>query len=150
MAPALYNRRSLRASSEFSVVFEAWLLLWSCRIALWCAPFPRVLRFARFCAESIRSSKDLSADQAVEAIRRALRFTVRASCLSQALAGWIMLTRRGTAARMKIGVSSPEKHGFKAHAWLEAESRMILGDIQTGEGTAGLDAYHVIWTLPTD
>lgn len=61
-----------------------------------------------------------------------------------------MLTRRGAAARIKIGVSSPAEHGFKAHAWLEAENRMILGDIQTGEGEAGLDAYHVIWTLPAE
>lgn len=51
---------------------------------------------------------------------------------------------------MKIGVASPAERGFKAHAWLEAENRMILGDIQPEEGTAGVDSYHVIWSLPAE
>ena len=79
----------------------------------------------------------------MNAVARALPFTRRASCLTQALAGWIMLTRHGTASRIKIGVSSPAERGFGAHAWLECGGQVILGDI-------GLDPYEVIWALPSE
>lgn len=84
------------------------------------------------------------------AIHRALPLTLRASCLTQALAGWIMLTRHGASARVRIGVSSPQQHGFKAHAWLEAGGQIILGDIEDVDGDGGLGPYHVIWTLPAE
>jgi hypothetical protein len=134
---------------------EAWLLLWSCRVALWCAPFPRVLGFARFCAERTSRRRGLASSQAVDVIQRALPLTLRASCLTQALAGWILLTRHGTNVRVKIGVStsgqrSPEQHGFQAHAWLEENGRVILGDVPEEDNATGLDAFHVIWTLPPE
>jgi hypothetical protein len=129
---------------------EAWVLLWICRVGLWLAPFPRVLRGTQFCASRFGSSRRLEAAGAVRAIHRALPLTLRASCLTQALAGWIMLTRHGTPCRIKIGVASPEQHGFKAHAWLETGGRIILGDMEDVDGNGGLDPYYVIWTLPAE
>lgn len=129
---------------------EAWVLLWACRVGLWMAPFPRVLRGARFCAERLRSRRSIDAAGVVEAIRRALPLTLRASCLTQALAGWIMLTRHGAESRIRIGVASAEQQGFKAHAWLEAGGRVILGDVEDVEAEGGLDSFHVIWTLPAE
>lgn len=149
-APALYNRRSLAETFDFRTVVEAWVLLWTCRVGLWLAPFPRVLRGTRFCAERLRSSRPMDAGRAVESIRRALPLTLRASCLTQALAGWIMLTRHGAECRIRIGVASLQQDGFKAHAWLEAGGRVILGDIQDIELAGGLGSYHVIWTLPPE
>ncbi|HTV05275.1 MAG TPA: lasso peptide biosynthesis B2 protein [Acidobacteriaceae bacterium] len=133
--------------SNFSIVMEAWVLLWVCRIGLWLAPFPRVLAGVQYCAEHYRSSRPVSPEQVSGSIVRALGYTWHASCLTQALAGWIILTRHGTESRVRIGVSSPEKHGFKAHAWLEAGGRVILGD---SADEPGLDSYHVIWTLPRE
>lgn len=142
----MYNRRSLPAMSDLSAVAEAWALLWACRVGLWVAPFPRVLRGAEFCAGR-RSSRAVDAARAVESIRRALPLTLRASCLTQALAGWILLTRHGVASRVRIGVSSAEQ-GFKAHAWLELGGKVILGDEVNVDG--GLEAFKVIWTLPPE
>ncbi len=134
---------TLAASFNSSTVMEAWLLLWACRIALWFAPFPRVLQWTQYCANHFRSSQALGCDEVIHCIARALAFSWRASCLTQALAGWIMLTRHGTPSRVKIGVASPEQHAFSAHAWLECGGQVILGDI-------GLDPYAVIWTLPSE
>lgn len=130
------------------MVLEAWALLWACRIGLWFAPFPRVLAGVQYCALSWRSAERVSSVQAVEAIRRALRYSWHVSCLTQALAGWIMLTRHGTESRVRIGVSSPARHGFKAHAWLESGGRVILGD--DAQDGLGLDDFQVIWTLPRE
>ena len=148
--PVLYNLPSLPETFDFRTVAEAWALLWACRVGLWFAPFPRVLRGTRFCAERMRSRRPLDAGHVVEAIRRALPLTLRASCLTQALAGWIMLTRHGAECRIRIGVASPTQQGFKAHAWLEVGGRVILGDVEDSEAAGGLDSYHVIWTLPPE
>jgi hypothetical protein len=131
-----------------SAVMEAWLLLWACRIGLWTAPFPKVLAVAQWCAGRWRSARGLRAEETVAAIQRALRYSWRASCLTQALAGWIMLTRHGTESRVRIGVSSPAQHGFRAHAWLEVHGQVILGD-EEQEGL-GLSDFPVIWTLPRE
>lgn len=143
----LYNFASLPSSFDISNVMEAWALLWGCRIGLWFAPFPRVLAGVQYCATHGRSSRPVTPEETVRGVTRALRMSWHASCLTQALAGWIMLTRHGTESRVKIGVTSPEQQGFKAHAWLECGGRVILGD---HEGELGLDGYHVIWTLPAE
>lgn len=140
----MYNRRSLPLSlDDLITTTEAWLLLWGCRIGLSMAPFPRVLQCVQFCAGRYRSSRILDSRAVVRGIHNALPFTLRASCLTQALAGWIMLNRHGASSRVRIGVASPARHGFSAHAWLECGGEVILGDI-------GLEPYNVIWTLPTE
>lgn len=130
--------------SDLSAVAEAWALLWVCRVALWVAPFPRVLRGAEYCAGR-RSSRSVDARCGVLAIQRALPLTLRASCLTQALAGWILLTRHGVASRVRIGVSSAEQQGFKAHAWLEVGGSVVLGNMEDE-----MAAFHVIWMLPPE
>lgn len=122
---------------------EAWLLLWACRIGLWFAPFPRVLTGVQYCASHWRSSRSLTGDEVVRRVAGALPFSWHASCLTQALAGWIILTRHSTPARVKIGVASPAERAFAAHAWLECGGKVILGDV-------GLEPFHVIWTLPSE
>ncbi len=126
---------------------EAWLLLWACRVGLWFAPFPRVLQWTQYIASHFRSTRALSSDEVIRCIARALRLSWHASCLTQALAGWIMLTRHGTASRVKIGVNLPAQQAFSAHAWLECGDKVILGDL---ESDTGLDPYKVIWTLPSE
>jgi hypothetical protein len=121
---------------------EACLLLWACRIGLWLAPFERVLAWAQWVGGRFSSKQRLSPGQVLRGISGALPLTWHCSCLTQALAGWIMLTRHGAASTVKIGVASPADRAFAAHAWLEYEGRVILGDI-------GLEPYNVIWSLPS-
>lgn len=128
---------------DSKTVMEAWLFLWGCRISLWFAPFPRVLEWVQHCAGHFPSPHPLDSATAVRSISRALPFTWHASCLTQALAGWVMLTRHGAASRVRIGVALPEERRFSAHAWLECDGQVILGDI-------GLEPYNVIWTLPPE
>lgn len=131
------------------MTIEAWLLLWMCRAWLWFAPFPRVLRWTQWAAAHARSRRVLGPDEAVRRIQRALPYTWHCSCLTQALAGWILLTRHGATARVKIGVATPGEQRLAAHAWLEAENRVILGDADPATGL-GLEPFHVIWTLPPE
>ena len=61
------------------------------------------------------------------AVRNAARLVPRASCLTQALAGQLILARRGKSSQVRIGVARDEKGRFVAHAWLVSEDRIVLG-----------------------
>jgi hypothetical protein len=57
----------------------------------------------------------------------AARYVPGASCLAQAVAARHLLERAGHIARINIGVAHDSVHGFQAHAWVEAEGRVLLG-----------------------
>ncbi len=70
----------------------------------------------------------------VWAVRRVSRAIPGATCLTQALAAQLLLSRRGYASRLTIGVARMSSNGLRAHAWLERGGQVVLGD-------AGLEAY---------
>jgi hypothetical protein len=61
------------------------------------------------------------------AVRNTARLIPKATCLTQALAGQVALSRRGLASRIKIGVIRSPEGALKAHAWLLSGHQIILG-----------------------
>lgn len=61
---------------------------------------------------------------AVDCVSRAVP---GATCLTQALAAQILLSRRGHASRLRIGVARGPGGGLLAHAWLETNGVVVLG-----------------------
>lgn len=53
-------------------------------------------------------------------------YTPKATCLNRALAAKILLSQYHYPSHVKIGVSRNEGE-FEAHAWLEANNKLILG-----------------------
>lgn len=60
-------------------------------------------------------------------IMQSARFVPRATCLIQALAGYIMFSKYGYNTSIKIGVLA-ENGEFEAHAWLEQDEKVVLGE----------------------
>ncbi|MFD2239259.1 lasso peptide biosynthesis B2 protein [Aureimonas populi] len=60
-------------------------------------------------------------------VRQAARLVPRATCLTQAIAGQALLTRRGCPSIVRVGVRRSHAGEFQAHAWLLHEGRAILG-----------------------
>ena len=58
-----------------------------------------------------------------------------ATCLTQALAAQILLSRRGCGSRLKIGVARAAAGGLVAHAWLESDGMVVLGGPDIGSYT---------------
>jgi hypothetical protein len=50
-------------------------------------------------------------------------------CLIEALAGHVLLGRKGYATDLRIGVTRDAAGAFKAHAWLENGDRVVLGEL---------------------
>jgi Transglutaminase-like superfamily len=66
-----------------------------------------------------------------------------ATCLVQALAADALLRRRGIASQLRLGVRSggPSSAPIEAHAWIECEGAVAIGDIEN------LSAYQPL-TVP--
>lgn len=115
----------------------AWLLV--ARLALALAPFPLIARrLGAFVAPADPRVAAVSApttpDQALIArevswavTRAAAHAPFRAVCLPQAMAGRIMLKRRGVASAMHFGAAKGQDRPLNAHAWLDAAGVKVTG-----------------------
>ena len=74
----------------------------------------------------------------------ARRVVPAATCLPQALAAEALLTRGGLPADLRIGVMKEASGKLLAHAWVESDGRVVVGDLP-----GGLDVYTRLPTLPT-
>jgi Transglutaminase-like superfamily len=52
----------------------------------------------------------------------------RATCLTKALAGQVLLTHYGHSTVVHVGVTKEKGAGtFQAHAWLESDGKVLIG-----------------------
>jgi hypothetical protein len=66
---------------------------------------------------------------------------LRINCLPQALVGHRLLRHQGFEVRLKIGVLKNHGDQISAHAWLEYQGQVILGDLK------GLEQFAVFPSL---
>lgn len=116
---------------------KVWLLTLAIRLALWVVPFASVQRFARRLARrappQVCERRRRPAALAW-AVRRVTRYVPRASCLTQALATQVLLSRAGYLPNLRIGLTQDPEGDLQAHAWVEN-----LGEVVIGGG--GLDRF---------
>ena|SRR5437762_93144 len=105
------------------LLIEAWGTLWAVRLGLWILPWRVVSRTPVVLDR--RSS--LSPEQSSAAVRHVSRYVPFATCLAQALALRRLLARHGCVSVLNLGVRNPPGGRLQAHAWLEADGRVILG-----------------------
>lgn len=73
-------------------------------------------------------SAHVAARDVAWAVSRVSRAVPGATCLTQALAAQLLLSRRGYASRLRIGVARAPGDGLRAHAWLESDGLVVLGE----------------------
>ena len=65
----------------------------------------------------------------VRAVHASARPFGGATCLADALVAYTMLNRRRYAARLHIGVRHGEARALEAHAWVECDGAVVIGDV---------------------
>jgi hypothetical protein len=68
-----------------------------------------------------------SAEKVVWAVTASSRYVPAATCLTQAFATQVLLSRRGLAARLRIGVVKGKDGRLQAHAWVESNGVVVIG-----------------------
>ena len=121
----LLNRRDRR------LLLTSIRCLWAARLGLWLLPFQTVRRLmAKLSPPKPISSKETSPDveRIAWAVAVASRYVPAATCLTQALAGQMLLVQYGEPALLRIGVAKDETGVLQAHAWVESRGRVVIGD----------------------
>lgn len=118
---------------ERRIVLQALVSVVAMRLATWTMPFQRVRALAdRMRSRSSRAlPENPSRERIVWAVMAAANLVPGGSnCLVRALAAEVMLGRYGYPAELRFGVASPAAGGFKAHAWLESDGAVVIGDFE--------------------
>jgi hypothetical protein len=125
---------------EVPILLRAVPLVCAVRLALWMVPFAKLRQgVAALARPHSRRESGYSVDQLSWGVRAVSRYVPRASCLTQALVLHILLRREGLPSRIQVGVSK-DSGLFEAHAWVESQNRVVIGD-------SGLQRYTpmMIW-----
>lgn len=121
------------SGKERRVFIKVALLLSAIRLALWVLPFGILRRLMEGTADK-NPVKQVNDHPDIEIIIRAVKSTSRyipkATCLTQAIAARYLLSRLGSRAELRIGVNREGKEDFNAHAWLECQGKIIIGDFE--------------------
>jgi hypothetical protein len=119
--------------AERHLLLKAGLLLCAARLGLWLLPLPTLCRLLA----KLRPTEPLSPEGHLANVERiawavalASRYVPTATCLTQALAGQILLARHGEPALLQIGVAKNEAGKLEAHAWVESRGRVVIGGSQ--------------------
>lgn len=120
------------SATDKRLLIKAAFLLGTIRLWLWLLPFS-TLRGA-LDKRRRRNTRAGEADcasikRAVWAIDKASRFIPAVTCLIRALAAQLMLEKLGCRASLRIGVAKGEEGQLQAHAWVESEGRIIIGNV---------------------
>ena len=131
---AVLRRRAARWRSldgpDRGVYIQAAILLAVIRAALWALPFPMLLRWTERWARPMRRHDPASAVRSrlvcAQSVRAMARYVPAASCLTQSLAVFVLLGRRGDPAALRLGVAKSDEGRLLAHAWVETPDGVCL------------------------
>ena len=114
------------------LLVKTWLILSAVRLALWTLPF-RVLRRmvieARPRAVGNGDTDEQAIDRIAWAVKLSSEYLPRATCLTQALTTLVLLKRGGGLGHLKIGVAKDDNGKLQAHAWVESNGRIVIGNL---------------------
>ena len=130
---------------EKKLLSQSLFLILVVRIGLWVLPFNLLDRWLN----SVTPVADKAADWAtIECVARSVRscsrFVPYATCLTQALATRVLLRMDGQPANLKIGVEKNRDEKFGAHAWVEIDGRIVMGQLPRHHRFAVLKSNSVV------
>ena len=125
-------RRYLRLPpNQRWLLIKAALLLEAIKLAMRLIPFKVLRRLADRAGRTFvrrRSGTHLPAQTVAWAVETISRNTPgEKTCLTQALAAQVLLTRRGYSSLLHIGVVKDENGELLAHAWVECKGEVMVG-----------------------
>jgi len=128
---------------ERRLALKSMVLVAFVRLGLWLLPFRVMQRIGEHGGRARRGRRgDRPGTQEIAwAVQLASRYVPCATCLVQALAAQILLGRHGYSGEIHIGVARDAKLGFRAHAWVKSQGKVLLG------GSKELDSYAPMLVL---
>ncbi|NJM75618.1 MAG: lasso peptide biosynthesis B2 protein [Acaryochloridaceae cyanobacterium RU_4_10] len=131
-----------------SFLIKTYVLLTLVRLGLWLFPFEKLwkalVRLGRYRNQNAPLRIGPIVHRAIWAVNWSSKLTPGgAKCLARALTVKVLLDRNQCPADFKIGVAKNSAGKFEAHAWIEVEGTVIIGQLQN------LEQFTPMPSLPT-
>lgn len=123
------------------LLLKSLLFVWLIRLGLWILPYKLLTKWLNSIGSSaaINEINDWKLIKEVShTVRSCAKSVPFASCLTQALATKTLLRLNGQNSNLRIGVDKDENEKLIAHAWIEIDSKIIIG------GSPELGRYTVL------
>lgn len=136
-------RKALALSaSDWVLVTKAWMWFAAIEIGLSCVPIQNLLRLIQGQAKLRTSTREQeerrkpqrpTPERVAYCVGLAARMHVLDStCLKKAVVLYALLTRQGFDPQLLIGAAKATKGQLDAHAWLECQGKVLMGDPSPG------------------
>ncbi len=121
------------------------ILLGAIRLGLWLLPFRtwrRLLSRIMQPKSKLQGANPASINQVVWAVSVASHYMPGGvKCLARALATQVLLSQQGHTADLYIGVAKVEEKQLEAHAWVESQGQVVIGDLSNLSSFIPLPAF---------
>ena len=116
------DKKSLFIKTIFLTIFI--------RLSLFSLSFSRVQTISNKLSKASTNQKSpKTVKDIVWSVRVASYYVPKATCLTQAITAQILLSKYNYNSKLKIGVNKSD--GFAAHAWVEMDNKIILGESES-------------------
>ncbi|MBX6362676.1 MAG: lasso peptide biosynthesis B2 protein [Gemmatimonadetes bacterium] len=129
-----FRRLAALPPSERRLLLTSAGLVAGIRVALATIPTRTLLRGVERIVRRYapRGRRRLAADRIGRGVERVGRHIPAATCLTQALAGRVLLALHGYPSELRVGVARDPGGAVRAHAWVECEGRAVIGEPAAG------------------
>lgn len=115
------------------LLFKTCLVLTLTRLGLYLLPFHVLMKAIRKACESnlqsvVRSPSPVDVVWAVESVSR--HMPGHPKCLARALTTKVLLHQQGYVSKLQIGVAKSDNGSLNAHAWIEYDGQIIIGNLR--------------------
>ena len=120
------------SGSDRQLLVMSLILLATIRLGLWLLPFRTLLKvLAKISHPSnAQITNSVTAGKIVWTVNAASRYMPGVMCLARALTTQVIMGRYGLSGQLRIGVAKTERGKLEAHAWVEYQGRVAIGNLQ--------------------
>lgn len=124
------------SGGDRKILAIAYILLGAMRLGLWLLPFRKLLKLQQKISKPdflllTPTTSQVDIVKIVWAIDLATRYMPGgAKCLARALATQVLINRQGHTSELRIGVAKTEGGKLEAHAWVEYQGGVAIGNLK--------------------
>ncbi|MBW4477282.1 MAG: lasso peptide biosynthesis B2 protein [Tolypothrix brevis GSE-NOS-MK-07-07A] len=117
-------------ASDRQLLIMTLIILATIRLGLWLIPFHTLLKvLAKISRDRLKVTNPVSVRKISCSVNAVSRYMPGVKCLARALTTQVLMSRYGHSCELRIGVAKGEKGTLEAHAWVEYQGLIVIGNL---------------------
>ena len=117
-------------NQERLFLVNTFLLLGGVRLGLWLLSYQKLLHLLDKLSTVNSGYREIELNDIVRAVNISTHYMPGgAKCLARALTTQVLMKRQGYSPQLYIGVAKGEQGQLEAHAWIEYDQKIVIGEL---------------------